>query len=240
MIKKVITEFRDAIFRGALVIVPGAITIFAFLKIFEFADSFLPGFFKTILPNSDINWIPGTGAILSLFILAGTGLLVRREVGKVLFGGFNALLARTPYLNKLFLAVQQILNSLKKNKNKLFEKAVLIQYPTDKSYCIGFLTGEGGEEISLALDREKFYSVFIPTTPNPTSGFLLYLKDADIYPLNIPVETAIKIVMAAGTVDAKALLDGSEDNRFPDLVKSGEWLSIFKNLPDQFKRNKKS
>ena len=220
-------------FRGALVIIPGAITIFAFLKIFDFVDSILPAVFNVITPNKTIHWPMGTGALLSIIILSIIGYLVRKEVGRVIFGSFNALLAKTPYINKLFIAIQQILNSLKKQKNKLFREAVLIQYPTDTSYCIGFITGNAGEEITSILESETIVPVFVPTTPNPTSGFLIYVDKSNIKPLNISVETAIKIVMSAGTVDAKSLSEGQENNSFPDVVKNGEWFDRVKKWPEQ-------
>ena len=130
-------------------------------------------------------------------------------------------------LNKIYLGVQQIIDSVAGNKKNLFEKAVLIEYPKKDSYCIGFVTADTTGEIPEKTGSEMV-SVFVPTTPNPTSGFLLFIPKADAIGLEMSVETAVKLVMSAGMVNTDHLKQTNHLYTLPKQLKHFNWTRIFR------------
>jgi uncharacterized membrane protein len=118
------------------------------------------------------------GVIVVLAMAFFFGLLAKNYFGRMLIDTGNAFIANIPLLNKIYLGIQQILDSIVTTNKRLFDRAVLIEYPKKDSYCIGFVTAETRGEIPLRT-QANMVSIFVPTTPNPTSGFLLFLVNPD-------------------------------------------------------------
>ncbi len=137
----------------------------------------------------------------------------------------NTVIANIPILNKIYLTIQQVVDMVSMNKSQVFERAVFVEFPQKNSYVIGFVTNRATEKFSLKVG-EKLVAVFVPTTPNPTSGYLLYVSEAEIVELNIPVETAVKLVVSGGllSVDQSAKMQST----IPPSKKAWNWMDLFK------------
>lgn len=180
---------------GLLVLSPAVITVWISGKLFVAIDGILGRFFGRFFPYR----IPGLGfvTLIALFLL--TGMLARNVIGRTLIRWSDQMLTRIPLMNRIYIAVQQISQALLSEKRAAFQRAVLIEYPRKGLYCIGFLTSNVPKELEEKL-HTKAVSVFVPTTPNPTSGFLLLVPREEIVLLDMNIEEALKLVISGGTV----------------------------------------
>ncbi len=135
--------------------------------------------------------------VLLLIILFGYGS--RFFVGRWILNSFEHLLDRVPFINTVYRTVKQIVDTFSQQQRAVFQEVVLVEYPRKQSYVIGFLTSEAKGE-TQAVTGEKIVNVFIPTTPNPTSGFLLMLPEEDITHLKMSVADGMKLIISGGAV----------------------------------------
>jgi uncharacterized membrane protein len=220
-------QIRTNVVAGVLLLIPLVTTLYVFFKLFTLIDSILPSFFHAILPFMPEEWIPGVGALLVVVIAYFVGLAAKNYVGRVIIDTGNAIISNIPMLNKIYLGVQQVLDAVVAGNKQLFERAVLIEYPKKDSYCVAFVTSRTMGEIQRKT-AEDVVSVFVPTTPNPTSGFLLFLPESQIINLDMNVETAVKTVMSAGMVNPDQLKQIGNRYAIPHQLKKWNWLRIFK------------
>lgn len=143
--------------------------------------------------------IPGVGALLTLGMILLTGLLATNFIGEKLVRWWNALLSRIPVVNSVYKAVKQVSDTLFAPNGNAFRKALLVQYPREGSWTIAFLTGTPGGDIKNHLDGQ-YVSVYVPTTPNPTSGFFLMMPAKDVVELEMSVDEALKYIISMGVV----------------------------------------
>ncbi|NLD99219.1 MAG: DUF502 domain-containing protein [Fibrobacter sp.] len=193
-IKRLFKQIRTNIITGILLIIPLVLTTVIIVKLFQWIDSVLPQIIG-------VQWPHGLGALVILAVAYFAGLAAKNYFGKKMIDTFNRIIASIPGLNKIYLGIKQIVDAITVNNKKLFERAVLIEFPRPGSYAIGFVTCNQNAEFS-AKTGHQVLAVFVPTTPNPTSGFLLYVPEIDCIDLNIPVETVIKLVMSGGILSA--------------------------------------
>ncbi len=139
----------------------------------------------------------GVGIILTLLIIFATGIISRNYLGKKLIHIAETLLRRIPLVSTVFVSMKQLVDLIFTDQKNAFKSAVLIQYPTKGIYAIGFVTSEAPQEAKTKTDK-NLISIFIPTTPNPTSGMLVMIPEEDITKLDMPVEAAIKMVVSGG------------------------------------------
>jgi uncharacterized membrane protein len=220
-------QIRTNVVTGILVLLPVVTTAYVFYKFFVMVDSALPSFVHALLPQFPERWVPGIGLILLLLLSYFVGLAAKNYVGKIIIDTGNALIARIPMLNKLYLGVQQILDAMVAQKKRAFERAVLVEYPKENSWCIAFVTADTSGEIPRKTGRE-LVSLFVPTTPNPTSGFLLFVPRDQVIDLEMSIETAIKLVMSAGMISAENINETDHLYALPDRFKNFKWTNIFK------------
>ena len=214
-IKHVLKQLRSNIIAGILLIIPLLITLIIIIKLFVWVDSALP----LVL---GVEWAKGIGITVTLVIAYFAGLLAKNYFGKKIIDIGNAVMSNIPILNKIYLGVQQIVDALSLQNKKMFERVVLIEYPKDNCYTIAFVTSNKNADFAKKVG-EDLVSVFIPTTPNPTSGFLLYYPEKDVINLDIPVEVAVKRIMSAG------LLNGDHiQSQKASGAKSWNWVNLFK------------
>lgn len=142
--------------------------------------------------------IPGLGMILTLFIIIGTGLLVRNVLGQRLLVYWEGLLHRIPVVNSIYHGVKQVSDTLLSSNGKSFRKVLLVRYPHPEAWALAFQTSIPGEVIQR-LDEEHV-AVFIPTAPSPVNGFYFYVRKADTIELNISVDVALKSIISMGVV----------------------------------------
>ena len=143
--------------------------------------------------------IPFLGTIFTLLIVFFTGLATRNFVGKQVVRWWEMLLQRIPVVNAIYSSVKQVSDTLFSSSGHAFRKALLVQYPRQGSWTIAFLTGVPGGDVRNHLQGD-YISVYVPTTPNPTSGFFLMMPRADVIELDMNVDEALKYIVSMGVV----------------------------------------
>ncbi len=221
---KLMRTIRGNVITGVVLLLPLLTTIYLFIKLFELIDKFLPSLFHLVLPSlMPETWPPFLGIGLTLVLAYFAGLAAKNIIGRFVIDTGNSVIASIPILNKIYLGIQQIVDAMSSTNKRLFERPVLVKFPRDESYSIGFVTAQTTGEV---LDRvgKPTVSVFLPTTPNPTSGFLLYIPEDELVDLDMNVETAVKLVMSAGMVNADQLRKTQHLYTLPKSLKGFNWL----------------
>ena len=191
-------SIKRRIFAGLLAIVPIAVTFWILKLLFTFFD----GFAAPILKRIGIE-IPGLGIILTLVIVFVLGLFVTNVLGKTLFKWGERILAKLPIVNTIYKTIKQITSALSGSTVKSFQQVIFMQYPRIGLWTMCFVTNESQNETG-----EKFYHVFVPTTPNPTSGVFIIVPKKDVVHPNISVEDGLKAIISGGILDSGISLSG--------------------------------
>lgn len=198
---------------GLLVLVPLGITLWVLNLIIGTMDQSM-----ALLP---LSWqpenlfgrrIPGLGAILTLLFILLVGVATHNFIGQRLVRWWEMLLGRIPVVGPIYTSVKQVSDTLLSSSGNAFRKALLVQYPREGSWTIAFLTGRPGGDVQNHLQGE-YVSVYVPTTPNPTSGFFLMMPKADTIELDMTVDAALKYIVSMGVVaptDLPRKADGEE------------------------------
>jgi len=192
-----IKKFRNFFITGIVVLIPIGITVYLTLFIIKISSKILP---KELNPNHYLPYnIPGVEIIISIILITFIGWLSLSFVGKKLLKIFNDILKRIPILRTIYSAVEQMIETFAKSQNEENRKnVVLVEYPRKGSWAVGFATKENTNEISEKT-KSKLVNVFVPTTPNPTSGFLLMFPKDELIFLDMTFEEASKFIVSAGT-----------------------------------------
>ncbi|MDR2260802.1 MAG: DUF502 domain-containing protein [Azoarcus sp.] len=186
---------------GLLIWIPLSITFTVLAWIVNTLDGWVVPWLPTHLqPQNVLGFdLPGLGVVLCIFILFATGVVGANVLGQRLVRTWEALLARIPVVKSIYYSVKQVSDTLFSSNGQAFRKALLVQYPREGVWTIAFLTGAPGGSVSRHLEGE-YVSVYVPTTPNPTSGFFLMLPAADIIELDMSVDEALKYIISMGVV----------------------------------------
>lgn len=185
---------------GLLIWVPLVITGWVLSLIVSTLDQSLRLLPSSIHPQTLVGFaIPGAGAVLTLAMIFLTGLLAANFIGQKLVVWWEKLLARIPVVNSVYNSVKQVSDTLFSPNGNAFRKALLVQYPREGSWTVAFLTGAPGGDIVNHLSGEHV-SVYVPTTPNPTSGFFLMMPAKDVVELDMTVDEALKYIISMGVV----------------------------------------
>lgn len=191
---------RKYFITGLLILVPLAITAWVLHAVISTMDQSLLLLPVQWRPEALIGFkIPGLGAVLTVLIIFVTGLLTKNFIGNYVVAAWEALLNRIPIVNSIYSSVKQVSDTLFSSTGNAFSKAVLIQYPREGSWTIAFLTGKPSGDVAQHLG-DDFISVYVPTTPNPTSGYFLMVPKKDAIELEMSVDTALKYVVSMGVV----------------------------------------
>jgi uncharacterized membrane protein len=185
---------------GLLILVPLAITIWVLNLIISTMDQSLLLLPERWRPEAVIGFhIPGLGTILTLLFIFLTGLATRNFIGKRIVWLWEGMLTRIPVVRSIYSSVKQVSDTLFSSSGNAFRKALLVQYPRQGSWTIAFLTGVPGGDVRNHL-KGDYVSIYIPTTPNPTSGFFLMVPRADTIELDMNVDEALKYIVSMGVV----------------------------------------
>ena len=193
-------QLKKYLITGLLIWVPLVITVWVL--------SFLVGTLDQTLLLLPDGWqprawlgfnIPGLGVLLTLAVVLLTGMFGANIIGQRLVKIWESLLNRIPVVKSLYSSVKQVSDTLFSSSGQAFRKALLVQYPRQGSWTIAFLTGQPGGDVANYLTGE-YVSVYIPTTPNPTSGFFLMMPKADVIELDMNVDEALKYIISMGVV----------------------------------------
>ncbi len=221
MWKKIKTYFLA----GLLVLIPLVLTIFIIWKLFIGIDSLLQGFISNILerigvPPTNI----GLGFISVILLILLTGMIAKNYFGRKVIKIGENILTKIPLINRIYIAIQQISNAFLSEKREVFKKAVLIEYPRKGIYSIGFFTQDTKGEVQKRL-KHDVVSVFLPTTPNPTSGFLLFVPKNEVTELNLTIEEALKLVISGGAIIPTSTYKSQIENAPPQKIEAASEIS---------------
>jgi len=185
---------------GLLIWVPLVITVWVLSFLVDTLDQSLLLLPVSWQPRSWIGFhIPGLGVLMTLAVVLATGVLAANIIGQRMVQYWEGLLARIPIFKSLYFSVKQVSDTLFSSSGLAFRKALLVQYPRQGSWTIAFLTGQPGGDVANHL-KGDYVSVYVPTTPNPTSGFFLMMPTADVVELDISVDAALKYIISMGVV----------------------------------------
>ena len=188
---------------GLLVLVPLFITIWVLTTLIHTMDQSLLLLPTSWRPKSLVGFeVPGIGALLTLATIFVTGLVATNIFGQQLIVLWESFLARVPFVKTIYSSVKQVSDTLFSDSGNAFRKAVLVQYPRHGSWIIAFVTGAPGGDVVNHLHGD-YISIYVPTTPNPTSGFFLMMPKADVIELEMSVDEALKYIISMGTVVPK-------------------------------------
>lgn len=193
-------RLRRYLVAGLLVWLPVGVTILVFKVLLDLMDGVL---FLVPLAYRPETWLgfrlPGLGALLALLVLFVTGVLAANLLGRQLVVSYEALLGRIPLVRSVYGGVKNFAAVLLSDTGKSFKKVLLIEYPSKGIYRIGLQTSENVREIGAVTGRDLM-TVFVPTTPNATSGFLVFVPRESVIELSMSVEEALKMIISLGVV----------------------------------------
>lgn len=218
-------QIRKYLLTGVFVWVPIVITVAVFawgMGILQNIFTSIVDVIASVLPNSMQDGIlffkniPGLGVILVLILLFGTGVMATNFLGQWFLRVLNTFLSRIPIVKSVYGSVKQVSDTLFSSNGQAFRQALLVQYPRSGVWTVAFQTGTPEGEVAAKLPTDCV-SVYIPTTPNPTSGFFLIMQKTDVMPLNMSVDEALKYIISMGVV--------SPDSHTPDHVQGESALA---------------
>ncbi len=191
---------RKYFITGLLVLVPLVITLWVLNLIISTLDQSLLLLPPRLQPESLFGFhLPGFGTVVTLLIVLLTGLVTRNIIGNRLLILWELLLQRIPVVNSIYSSVKQVSDTLFSSSGNAFRKALLVQYPREGAWTIAFQTGVPGGDVKNHLQGD-YVSVYVPTTPNPTSGFFLMYRRTDVVELDMSVDEALKYIVSMGVV----------------------------------------
>lgn len=195
-------RLRAYFLAGVLVTAPFALTAYLAWLVVDFVDSrvmkLVPDRYN---PNAYLPvGIPGIGLIVAFVLLTAIGALTAGLAGRILIGFGETLLARMPVVRGVYGAIKQVVSTIVSQQSNSFREVVLVQWPREGMWTVAFVTGTATDEIQALSPGGEMIGVYVPTTPNPTSGYLMWVERSEIVPMAISVEDGIKLVVSCGIV----------------------------------------
>lgn len=201
---------RGRFFAGMVIAAPLAATFFILQFLITFIDNRVKPLLPPLLqPETYTNYaIPGFGVLVLVVALTVLGAVTANLVGRSLLAATDRIFSRIPIVKNVYAAIKQLTEVLANNQQASFDRCVMVEYPKKDSWCIAFVSSHAKGEIGSKLGTSKI-GVFVPTTPNPTSGFLIYVEESETIALEMTVEEGAKMILTAGLVvpDFEALKD---------------------------------
>jgi uncharacterized membrane protein len=211
---------RASFLTGLVIVAPAVVTIWLVVTVVEFIDNrVVPLIPRAILPEEllSVNF-PGMGVAIFVIFTLLVGWLAKGYIGRSLIEWSEQIVARMPVVRSIYNAIKQIAETVFAQSNTSFNRACIVQYPRPGMWAIAFVATQARGEIAQRLgSATKHVSIFLPTTPNPTSGFLLFLPETDVIYLDMSVEEAAKLIISAGLVVPEHSLPAppSSDRKYP-------------------------
>ena len=200
--QSLIQKTRANFLTGLILVLPIGITFYLVWATVTFIDDIIvPWLPKQLTPNGVFAQnVPGFGVLFFLIVLTIIGALAKGFLGRQIIRLGEYIVNKTPIIRSIYKAIKQIAETVFNQNNQSFQKACIIQYPRKGIWAIAFVSTTAKGEIPAKIKKGELLTVFVPTTPNPTSGFLLFLEEKDIVYLDMSVEDAAKLVISAGLV----------------------------------------
>lgn len=200
MLKRIRHHIRTYFLTGLLVVVPIGLTSYILKIVIGWADKMLAFAPPRFHPDTYLPFhIPGLGLIITLLLVFLIGMVTTNFIGKKLVQLGEMLVDKIPLVRSIYLLAKQVLETIFSQDKESFKKVVLVEYPRKGLYSIGFVTGVGRGEIQEKTSAHVL-NVFIPTSPNPTSGYLIMVPEEEAVPLDMDVDIAFKLILSGGMV----------------------------------------
>jgi uncharacterized membrane protein len=194
------SPLRRYLVAGLLVWVPLGVTVLVIRLLVDLMDRTLLLLPPAWRPEQLIGFrIPGLGIVLAAAVVLITGVVVANLLGRQLVALWERFLARIPLVRSIYAGAKQVAETVFSGSGRSFREVVMIEYPRAGTWTLAFVTGDGMREARERIGDDVI-NVFVPTTPNPTSGFFLMVRRADVVPLKIPVEEGLKVIISAGVL----------------------------------------
>lgn len=201
-----VARLRANFLAGLLVAAPISLTVYIVWAVISFIDTQVSSLFP---PSWGVShYLPGFGVLLALAGLTAVGALTANIAGRLVLAASEALLGRMPVIRSIYSAIKQVVHTVLAQKAEAFREVVLLEYPRPGLWTLAFITGTTNGEVRACFD-EEMVNVFVPTTPNPTSGFLLFVPRRSVRLLSISVEDALKMVVSTGILTPEDVAAGS-------------------------------
>ena len=217
-LSKIYKRLRNDFFKGILISAPVFITFYVAWILIKFFDNKVTPIIGPLIPNN-LNpstylpfEIPGVGLITVFIFFSFIGFLTTGLFGRAFSSLSEKILSKMPVLRNIYSGLKQLFEAILNKKSNSFREVVLIEYPRKGIWAMGFLTGNTEGEVQR-ITKNSLLNIFLPTTPNPTSGFLLFLPSKDVVRLSMTVEEGIKMIISAG------MLTPSEKQKRLNLLK---------------------
>ncbi|OGW14434.1 MAG: hypothetical protein A3K09_03990 [Nitrospinae bacterium RIFCSPLOWO2_12_FULL_47_7] len=197
-------RFRTFFIAGLLITLPIAFTFFILSFLFKGLDNSLSPLFTELLiflgaPVAKDFQIPGVGVFMTLVIIFFVGVLATNIFGEKLVHWGESIVARIPVVRSIYTGVKQVVTTIIQTDANAFSKCVLVEFPRKGVYALGFITSEAKGEIQMKTE-EQVCNVFVPTTPNPTSGFLIFIPQNELIDMEMSIEDGLKLIISGGIV----------------------------------------
>ncbi|MDQ6958508.1 MAG: DUF502 domain-containing protein [Mariprofundaceae bacterium] len=197
---KVRSHFKRWFFTGLILLIPVLVTVYLFMAVVDRMDGMLHLIPTAYQPDQLLGFhIPGLGVLLTLLVVLLTGMAGASFIGRWLVRLGESIVDRIPLVRSVYGAIKNVLETIFQDNKDAFRRVVLIEYPRPDLFVLAFVAGEDQGEIQHRTG-ERVIAIFVPTTPNPTSGFLLYVPEKDTIPLDMSVEDGMKCVISAGVI----------------------------------------
>ncbi len=198
------TRLRNYFLTGMVVCAPLAITAYIAWTLVHWVDSWVKPYIPSAYnPDNYLPFaVPGFGLLVALFVITMIGFLTANFIGRSIVRFGEKLLGRTPFVRGVYKALKQIFETVLSNKNDMFRTVGMVEYPRKNVWSLVFVSTERDTEINARLDRDgdPLVAVFMPCTPNPTTGFLMYVHRSEIVRLDMSIEDGAKLIVSAGLV----------------------------------------
>ncbi len=198
------TRLRNYFLTGFIVCAPLAITVYIAWSFIGWVDSWVKPYIPArYSPDTYLPFpVPGFGLIVALVLITLIGFLAANIVGRAIVSSGERLLGRMPLVRGIYRSLKQIFETVLSNKGDMFSQVGLVEYPRKDVWSLVFVAGEKETEINRKLDREgdPLVAVFMPCTPNPTTGFLMYVRKSEIVMLDMTIEEGARLIVSAGLV----------------------------------------
>ncbi|MCX5665755.1 MAG: DUF502 domain-containing protein [Candidatus Omnitrophica bacterium] len=195
-----IAQIRKYFIAGLLTILPLALSVYILLVLFKIVDGILGRYLNVYLKNSLGFYIPGLGLILFLAIIFLSGVLSIHFFGARLHLFLGRALARFPLLRYIYPSVKKVFEFVFSDTRLGFKKVVLVQYPSKGIWSLGFIANDGFAEAEEKTGK-KFYNIYVPSVPNPTTGFFFFVPKEEVIMLDIGIKEAMRLVMSGGLLN---------------------------------------
>ncbi len=216
MISNLKRRIRNVFLTGFLVTLPIALTVFIFIFLFKNLDALSPTFTRWLIllgaPLPEGYRIPFLGVVMTFLIILLVGALTTNIFGNKLLHLWEQIIGKIPFVRRIYTGTKQVVKSIATADTKSFREVVLIEFPRKGVHAIGFITGETRGELKH-LTSEHHFNVFVPTTPNPTSGFLIFADPGEVIELDMTIEEGVKYVVSGGIVNPEQARELIEDAR---------------------------